>query len=144
MRRIGSRQASAPIFPGGRLTPWFLRNRFALMRALVDEPRTTDEVATRARFDNTLRHASAYLSARLVVTIMLAFGVVASLTSVLFAALADTILSEGADAAAHVVTQVGAWADSASLFLLVLRMGIERALTRFDIVAAFLAAHLRQ
>lgn len=135
----------ARVFPGdGRALTWFVKNRYVLWEGLVEEAQheREDPVARQARFDAALKHAKRVLVARLVVTILLAFGVIASVASALIAVATVPGFEEGAAAADRLFELVAAYAGSASVALLAVRFALERALTRYDVVASFLAPRL--
>lgn len=138
-----TRAARPRIFPeDDRALVWFFRNRFILLEALVREARARRAPAaeTHERLARTVRHATRLQGAHLAATLLLAASAIASLSSALLATFSSGFLSEGAARVDAVFARVAAWAGSATLLLLAARLGLDRALGRFEIVATFLAA----
>lgn len=141
-------EAGAPrgrIFPGpDRALLWFVRNRFQLWEALAAETRERPATAAscQRRFARALRQAQRLLVVRLVVTVLLALGLVASVASAVLAATTPAFLAAQADAFERLLTRAAALATSVSALLLVLRLLLERALSRYDVVVAFFAPRI--
>lgn len=124
------------VFPEeDRALVWFVRNRFQLWEALVRENERAPASAAdcRARLRRASRQAQRVLVARVVVTVLLAAGAVASFATVVFAALG---VGDGLESW---LKRVAASAGSLAFALLVVRLSLDRVLERYDVIAAFFA-----
>lgn len=133
------------VFPGdGRPLLWFVRHRFRLIHALALETREEglDAATCQRRFERATLHGARLLGARLVVTTLLAFGIVATLTSSLLAVAFTPELEAQFAATERLLGTIAAAATSASLLLLIVRMMLERAIERYNIVCMFLAGRV--
>lgn len=141
----GPAAGRAPLFPQQRRALyWFLRDRFLLLHALADEHRVAPlpPEACRERFERAVRQGRHVLVVRLVVTVLLALGVIASIVSALLATNAPALFADEAAAFSSLLTRVAAYATSATAVLLAIRLLLERVLARYDTLASFLAARL--
>lgn len=126
---------------------WYTRSKFALMRDFLDDletPRDSRDLPTlRSRFLRALRHAERVLWARLAVTLLLAASVLATVISAVLGVLwVPTLLANDIEATRLLLTSVSAFAGSASVLLLVLRLAFDRYLELVDTSATFLAIEI--
>lgn len=130
------------VFPDDdRMWVWFFRNRYDLLEALVAEAEraAAPPGERRARFLAATRHAKRVLLARLVVTVLLALGAITTVASAVLAYLARLGVDTRTEAADALLETTAAWAGSSALVFLALRLLLDRALVRYDVVASFLA-----
>jgi hypothetical protein len=142
------RVAKQPFAAGSlRFLRWFLKSRFALMGGYADllsrDPSERDVGLLRARFLEAVRHAERVLLARGVVTLLLAFGAVTTVTTAVLGSLA---LPEGLEAprslTALALRRVESVAGSLTLVLLALRLAFSRYLDLIDVTATYTAIAL--
>lgn len=126
---------------------WFFRSKYRLMAEFLGEleqaPQERDEAALRERYCRAITHAQRVLALRLVVTVLLALGVVtAAFATVMDALVLPPVLSADVDTLRFVLRKVAAWSASASLVLVALRLGFDRYLGLVDVSATFLAMQI--
>lgn len=138
--RRGDRRV--PVFPDDdRAWVWFLRDRFRLLDALVRECQSDppSPELRRARFSRAVRHARRLLLVRVLVTTLLALGAVAAVSSAVFAYVTAPGVEAQADRADAFFQQAATWSGSFSVAFLMLRLALDRALERYDVVTLYLA-----
>jgi len=122
-----------------QFTRWFMRSKYHLMGGFLGElraPRPPEEAeALAARFCRAIVHGQRVHQGRALVTFLLALGVIATATSAVANALAVDLPSEPLERAA-------ALAASVSVFLVAVRLSLDRYLDRVDVTATFLAIQI--
>lgn len=141
------RQAFKPdgphVFPhGGTWLKWYVKNRYDLTDAYCEEALEPGhgELRIRERFERAVEQAKTWMLVRLVITILLAFGVVTTVTSLLFRYV--PALAEIAGPVQGMLNMLAAWAGSASGLLIVARVLVNRGLVRYDVATMFLGGRL--
>lgn len=119
---------------------WFTKSKFDLMAGFMADlarpPAERDAADLARRFKHALRHAKRVLRARLVVTVLLAAGLIATLAAALarFLAIPPDMLA--------LVDRAAALSASLTVLLLVARLGFDRYLELIETSATFLAMQL--
>lgn len=126
---------------------WFARNRFHHMEDYLDEleqdPATIDAGEVRARFLRATVHGQRVLAARLVVTVLLALGVITTATASIANAIDVPEAFQGdVEVARDLFARIAGYAGSATVLLLALRLGFDRYLRLIETTAMLLAMQL--
>lgn len=132
---------------------WYLQNRFKLMQGFLSElergPGERDSAELRTLFLATVRHGQRVQMARTVVTVLLAFSVVAAAASSLLdqaGALNETALARFFQGPVEefraLMLAVQAVSTSAALLLLVARLAMDRYLELVATSASFTAMQI--
>lgn len=120
-------------------TRWFAQSKYHLMRAFTDEiaraPDEFDGPRLRDRYDRALDHGQRVHRIRSLVTLLLAAGAISTAASAVANAL-------GLGETPGLLDRVAAYAGSATVGLIVLRLLLDRYLERVDVVATFIAIQL--
>ena len=126
---------------------WFFKSKFALMQSFLgelrDDPGERDEREIEDRFVRATRHAQRVQTARAVVTVLLALGVVATAVASFAKSVAVPALFAG-DVAfwTTLVARVAQIAGSVSVLLLLARLAFDRYLGQVETTATFLAMQI--
>jgi hypothetical protein len=119
---------------------WFTKSKFQLMADFMADlecsPSQRDAEALARRFQAAIRHARRVLLARLAVTILLAAGVIATMGATLAQFLAVPAEALG------FLDRVAAVSASATVALVVARLGFDRYLGLVETSATFLAMQI--
>lgn len=126
---------------------WYAQNRFHHMEQylpeLEQEPSQVDAKRVRERFLKATRHAKRVMVARLVVTALLALGIVATAVAAVANAVAvPAALSTDVDRLRDWLARAAAVSGSATLLLLLLRLAFDRYLRLIETSALLLAMQL--
>ena len=126
---------------------WFRRSKFDLMAGFLGElgrdPAERDRADVERRFLAALRHAKRVLLARIVVTLLLAVGVVATAAATLAKVLwVPAVLTFEVQATLAALDRLAAVAGSATVVLVVARLLFDRYLDMVETSATFLAMQL--
>lgn len=145
-----ARRAEPEDEPRGGVTGfarWFFTNRFRHMEQYRDEleqdPRSIDAARVRERFERATRHGQRVLTARLVVTALLALGLATTTIASLLNAVSIPTGVEGDVERLHgLLVDVATIAASFSVLLLGLRLAFDRYLRLIETSALLLAMQL--
>lgn len=131
---------------------WFAKDRFQLMEGFLHEleraPGERDAAALKARFLHAVRHARTVLALRGVVTVLLAFSVVATAASTLLDNLAalnqrlPALLDMPVDQLRALLLGIQAVSAAGALVFLVLRLAFDRYLELIQVTATYTAMQL--
>jgi hypothetical protein len=126
---------------------WFASSKFALMQEFLGElrrdPRDRDAAEIERRFCACTTHAKRVLTARGVVTALLALGVVSTAVAGFLAAVAlPDVVEANLLAWVRLVRHVAAWSGAVTVVLLAARLLMDRYLDRVEVSATFLAMQL--
>ena len=130
-----------------RFTRWFLKSKFALMQAFLGElempAQARDPSHDRRRFLLAMRHAERALVGRVVVSVLLVFGIVATAAAAVARVLyVPAALTPGVEATLVALDRVAAVSGSLTVLLLALRLAFDRYLERVETTAVFIAMQL--
>lgn len=121
---------------------WFAQSKYRLMRRFVFEleepPAERDIAALRERYLRTLAQGERIQRARGVVVGLLALGVISAATG----AIGGVVTGEEGAALGRSLDRLAAVAGSLTLFLLVLKVALDRYLARVDVAATFIGMQI--